>query len=421
MKLFKKHYEKFIFIIFLVLFVILFGIQAVSVISDQNERPEDKLRINLGRPDYKAINFQDDNFRIISMFSKVSSRVEGAHPADNMNIDLLVPPVLAKCPNGPHLIPVEDFPANEKEKDKKKCSFCNIKLEDIPLEKLESSDTAIKMKDTDNDGIPDVDEIRLGLNPNNPQDAALDDDKDGFTNLEEFLEKTEIRNPLNRPPYAKKLFVKEIKESKIGIRLTGISGNTGKAIEDPSKWQIHITYNVVDKRKNVRLRSARVRLGKELKKAGNNGDTFILEKIDQKSENDETGGTRYVYTVVLKRVTDNVLFTAKVGEEVLNPQKEVIFETTLSIANDKEIKTVIGTEFSLGNAQTGVDTYITTEATLAPYAENREDRMTAKLKDMKGVIHNIKTRSDMTFNENPGMMFPEPQRQPPRRNNMPTF
>ena len=47
--------------------------------------------------------------------------------------------------------------------------------------------------------------------------------------------------------------------------------------------------------------------------------------------------------------------------------------------------------------------------------------MTAKLKDMKGVIHNIKTRSDMTFNENPGMMFSEPQRQPPRRNNMPTF
>ena len=40
--------------------------------------------------------------------------------------------------------------------------------------------------DSDGDGIPDKWEIRYGLNPKDPADAAADSDKDGFTNLEEY-------------------------------------------------------------------------------------------------------------------------------------------------------------------------------------------------------------------------------------------
>ena len=41
--------------------------------------------------------------------------------------------------------------------------------------------------DTDSDGMPDAWEIRFDLDPNDPLDAALDQDGDGITNLEEFL------------------------------------------------------------------------------------------------------------------------------------------------------------------------------------------------------------------------------------------
>lgn len=47
--------------------------------------------------------------------------------------------------------------------------------------------------DTDRDGMPDAFEIRYGLDPKNAADAALDSNKDGYTNLEEFLNG---RNPL---------------------------------------------------------------------------------------------------------------------------------------------------------------------------------------------------------------------------------
>jgi pectate lyase len=44
--------------------------------------------------------------------------------------------------------------------------------------------------DTDSDGMPDDWEIEHGLDPKNPADNALDPDKDGYTNIEEFLNRT---------------------------------------------------------------------------------------------------------------------------------------------------------------------------------------------------------------------------------------
>jgi hypothetical protein len=42
-------------------------------------------------------------------------------------------------------------------------------------------------KDSDNDGIPDEWETKHGLNPKNAADATQDRDKDGYTNIEEYL------------------------------------------------------------------------------------------------------------------------------------------------------------------------------------------------------------------------------------------
>lgn len=42
-------------------------------------------------------------------------------------------------------------------------------------------------KDSDNDGMPDDWEIKNGFNPKNAGDASLDKDKDGYTNIEEYL------------------------------------------------------------------------------------------------------------------------------------------------------------------------------------------------------------------------------------------
>ena len=42
-------------------------------------------------------------------------------------------------------------------------------------------------KDSDNDGMPDNWETKNGLNPKDPTDASKDKNKDGYSNIEDFL------------------------------------------------------------------------------------------------------------------------------------------------------------------------------------------------------------------------------------------
>lgn len=52
--------------------------------------------------------------------------------------------------------------------------------------------------DRDGDGMPDDWEVQNGLNPDDPGDADLDSDGDGFTNQEEFIAGTDPQNAVDR-------------------------------------------------------------------------------------------------------------------------------------------------------------------------------------------------------------------------------
>lgn len=62
--------------------------------------------------------------------------------------------------------------------------------DDWPLDGYPVYTSAAPMPDSDRDGMPDAWEIRYGLDPHNPADAAKDKDGDGYTNLEEYINGT---------------------------------------------------------------------------------------------------------------------------------------------------------------------------------------------------------------------------------------
>lgn len=51
--------------------------------------------------------------------------------------------------------------------------------------------------DSDGDGMPDAWEIKHKLDPKNPADGALDSDRDGYTNIEEYLNGTNPNEKIN--------------------------------------------------------------------------------------------------------------------------------------------------------------------------------------------------------------------------------
>lgn len=81
----------------------------------------------------------------------------------------------------------------------------------------------IESLDTDGDGIPDKSELTLGLDPQNPADAAGDLDGDGFTNLEEVNAKTDAKNPETYPDPVVKLRVAAIRPVPFYLRFVGTS------------------------------------------------------------------------------------------------------------------------------------------------------------------------------------------------------
>ena len=75
------------------------------------------------------------------------------------------------------------------------CPYCHEKQE---VEKA-------VVLDADNDGLPDEWEKKHGLNPGDAADAQADADGDGFTNLEEFLAKTDPTDRRDHPEYTASL------------------------------------------------------------------------------------------------------------------------------------------------------------------------------------------------------------------------
>ena len=61
------------------------------------------------------------------------------------------------------------------------------RLEEIYLLSFTTEKAPIPEKDKDKDGMDDSWELKMGLDPNNPNDANYDNDSDNLTNLEEFI------------------------------------------------------------------------------------------------------------------------------------------------------------------------------------------------------------------------------------------
>ena len=218
---------------------------------------------------------------------------------------------------------------------------------------LEVAKADLETADSDGDGILDKVEKKLGLDPNNPNDANQDYDNDGFDNKSEvmggregitFDKTTDYRDPKSHPslsyrlkliPVAKQttlFMVRDIlfkaSEPKVVIQYKTNNSTTRKTLNVNDKFVVdHTTYTI----KDIRVKSKKV-FNKTLWKE-------IYVKVGE---------------VDIKGEADNIL-TLRKGDKIKQHKNQKV---NLRDTYSGEIYSVIENDnITIGNGLTGIETF----------------------------------------------------------------
>lgn len=244
MNFLRKHYEKLILAVLLAVFIILLTVQLGlwSASKDiQNKQYQDPA------PNYVRVDFDKNEagFRVLENLGKFTdwSTAREREGMAGAHTDFMQPYPMSLCPSCVRVIPRSVFPPDNSDKITR-CPLCNGEL--VSPKKAGKNDRL----DTDGDRIPDQEEIRLGLNPEDGVDGDVDRDGDGFANYEEYLFKTDHTNSMKHPPYYMQLHVAGFVRPTM-VRVRNISIYDTK---DLSRNRVQLEFNREDnwKRKDSR-------------------------------------------------------------------------------------------------------------------------------------------------------------------------
>ncbi len=367
-----KHYEKILLAVLLTVFIGLLAFQVVLWRQNEQIQVEKLKGFKDPPPNYQAVKFGDEKspFRVLETlsakpsFNKAQPRERNTARIDSQILftDLMVPYPMALCPYCNRVIPATAFPAGDGES---KCPLddCRKTLH-APF-----NVTSEKEQDTDGDGIPDKDERLLGLNPNNPDDANFDSDGDEYTNYQEFVCKTNYKDPKSRPPYHEKMQVMPIKRRKLLFQLKKITFRD-KTKKDTA--EIEMSIEKPDKR--VRFQTVPVKLNQVFPKPrlgdSRNLQRYIVVDVIPKFVSSGSSEINESKVVVRKcRILnpnqpeskwnikeDGDRITAELGREVFEPRIRADL-----ILGSKSFEIYAGDEISYGSINTGKDVYTVTE------------------------------------------------------------
>lgn len=335
-----RHYEK------LVLGVLLLAVlgwsywRLDSINKSGQDMQEMRQRMGTGPEDSKPmLALTADNFLGLKAF--VAADIAWQPKGDSSQGTLFDAAQYITCANPAcaHILP---FAVNV-------CPYC--KVEQGP-EKTKGPD--LEEMDSDGDGMPDAYENKYKfLDRNNPGDANLDEDNDGFTNVEEFQSTTNPADPASHPPFAAKLRFVKAARSPLPVTVEKITRNG----DDVKAWQIQ--FSVLE---NGRRVSRFARVGETV------GDFTVVELQPKTVERiDPTVKTTYqedVSEVVLRRGQEETVVLTRAQQKYEKGVKaELLFLPDLAAGQrDRALKTVaVGEKFTLTVAPDRKETYVLTK------------------------------------------------------------
>jgi len=223
----RRHVEKLTLGLALVALLVSIGLLMRSLGASRKTAAEREDEARLAISSGGAIQPLDAGLTAGNVYDTTPLNTLPAEGASPLRSNLFLPPDYILCYNETcnKLIP---YLADN-------CPFC--KTEQPP-----KRDSGPSGSDRDGDGIPNHIEHRLAfLNPDNPADARMDTDQDGFLNVEEFKAGTDMQDPNSTPPLGMLLRLDRLVERPLSIKLRRVSRNNS---DDPTRWQITVqTYD----------------------------------------------------------------------------------------------------------------------------------------------------------------------------------
>ncbi len=234
MEFLKRHYEKLILLILLLVFI-LSMIYVLRIIQQTGEITEASLQIPTREADVKKEDPKAPYFNVAKIYEGTALRWVANGPREKgsspkASSDLVQAFEMARCPNAncKMIIPREIFSGQ-------KCPFCGLEL---PTPNVKEEQRPVgSAGDLDGDGLGNDEETKFGLDPRNPYDARLDNDGDGFSNIFEIKNNFDPNNVHNHPPFWFRLYLREIARVPLPISFKSLNTN---GTEDQSKWLFQI-------------------------------------------------------------------------------------------------------------------------------------------------------------------------------------
>ncbi len=345
MQFLKKHYEKIILAVLLLLFIVSL-VYLIQIINSTNAVTRAQLNIPTRAPDYVETDFKSEDFSNQSIFMKNTRWKESAarEPDDKVFTDLMVPFECARCPHCGKIAPLFDF-----NNDPHKCPMCSGELRTPPPPPVEPPPPPPKDGDVDGDEIPDLVEEKFGLNPKDPNDARQDMDNDGFANAFEYnyfgkaYGGSAISSPKFHPPMYLRLQLLALRKTLLDVTLKKVvpAGTKG----DEFDLQLNIENGAKTLFKTL---NDKITLDKRPYEITKIVPKFTkLQEGNLITEKDES-------TIVLNSVDGKYTLEMKCGEPVYSPNpKAIIMDNGI----DEELTLDENEVFSMGTEKTGITRY----------------------------------------------------------------
>jgi len=391
----KRHYEKIILAVLLLLFIISL-VYLIQIINSTNAVTRAELNIPTRAPDYVETDFNSEAFANKTVFMKDAKwkASEAREPDDKIFTDLMVPFECARCPypNCGRIVPLYYF-----NNDPHKCPICDGVLQKPDNKKTAGPVTKPKEGDEDGDTIPDIAEDKLGLNSRDPEDGLQDMDNDGFGNAFEYkfflplpglgqayAEKA-INNPKIHPPMFMRLQLKDMRKTLLDVTLKKVvpAGTKG------DEFDVQLNIDNGAKTRFVSLND-KVPLDKKIYEIVKIIPKFTkLQQGNLITDKDES-------TIILNSIDGKYTIEMKCGEPVYSPNPKAIMD---DLGIDEELTLDENDVFSMGTEKTGITRYKVAKIDLVKEAVDVKDLKTNKTFTVtkKAQMPRILRKSDRSF------------------------